>query len=86
VASGIAHVMGPPTIEIDGDAAVAFNYSCVFRAEGEEFYPWRVSVNEWHLSRLDGGWTVVRRVNRMVDGDLRARQIVDAAARRLERA
>lgn len=84
VAEGIAHVMGAPTIEVDGDSAIAFNYSCVFRPHEDAFFPWRVSVNEWHLTRTGKGWRVARRVNRMVDGDEVARRVVDEAALRSE--
>lgn len=84
VVEGIAHVMGAPSVEVRGDSAVAFNYSCVFRPQGADFFPWRVSVNEWHLTRTTEGWRVARRVNRMVDGGEVARRVVDDAALRSE--
>jgi len=87
VRSGIAHVMGAPVIELDGDTAVVFNYNCVFRSEdGDRWYAWRVSVNEWHFRRTADGWRVVSRVNRLVDGASDPRDIVRAAAARLRAA
>src|SRR3546814_8034479 len=66
VPEGVCHVMGLPLVQVDGDRATAFNYSCVFRPDGEErFFPWRVSANRWDLVRTGMGWTIERRVNRL---------------------
>jgi hypothetical protein len=78
VPSGVCHVMGLPHVRIDGDRAVALNYSCVFRPEGEErFYAWRVSANRWELRRVAGIWRIDRRSNRLMNGDPDARALLD---------
>lgn len=69
VPTGVCHVMGLPYIRISGDTAIALNYSCVFRAEGERFYPWRVSANRWDLVKQGGKWLVRIRKNRLMTGD-----------------
>lgn len=70
VPEGICHVMGLPHVTVTGDEAVALNYSCVFRHEGEErFYPWRVSANRWDMVRQTGKWLIKRRTNRLMTGD-----------------
>ena len=76
VPTGVCHVMGLPHVRIDGDRAVALNYSCVFRPEGEErFYAWRVSANRWELQRVAGIWRIARRSNRLMNGDPDARAL-----------
>jgi hypothetical protein len=67
MASGVAHFGGPPVIDIDGDRATALNYSLIMRNEGDRFYLWRVSGVRWDLERLDSGWRVRRRTNRLMD-------------------
>src|SRR3546814_11964637 len=62
--------MGLPLVQVDGERATAFNYSCVFRPDGEErFFPWRVSANRCDLVRTGMGWKIERRVNRLMTGD-----------------
>ena len=89
ILTGIAHVMGSPIIELDGDTATAFNYTAVFRPETpypqtDRFYPWRVAVNQWRLVRTTEGWRVAERINRLITGDAEARQLVQQAATRAE--
>lgn len=70
VPEGVCHVMGLPYVTVDGDTAVALNYSCVMRPDGEErFFAWRVSANRWDLVRRDGKWLIARRTNRLMTGD-----------------
>lgn len=70
VPKGICHIMGLPYIDVSGDTAVALNYSCVLRPDGEDrFFPWRVSANRWDFVRENGQWLVQRRTNRMMTGD-----------------
>jgi hypothetical protein len=76
VKDGICHVMGLPYIRVDGDQAIALNYSTVFRPEGENFYPWRVAANRWDLVRIAGKWRVKTRVNRLMNGDMPARDML----------
>lgn len=68
VRDGCAHVMGLPYIRVEGDRATALAYSCVFRAEGERFFVWRVAANEWNLICVDGKWQVETRTNCLLNG------------------
>ena len=76
VQSGICHVMGPAYITVDGDEAVAINYSVVFRTEGDKFFPWRVSANRWDVVRTNGRWRVKTRINRLMNGEPPARDML----------
>ena len=67
IAAGIGHFAGPLLIELDGDTAIAVNYSLIMRREGDRFYLWRVSAVRWDLARTDAGWRVQRRANRLLD-------------------
>lgn len=67
IAAGVAHFAGPLLIDLDGDSATAVNYSLIMRREGERFFLWRVSAVRWDLARLDAGWRVQRRTNRLLD-------------------
>jgi transposase len=69
VRSGVAHVMGLPFIEVDGDTATALCYSQVMVPENDRWFAWRVSANLWELERTPAGWKVGNRVNRLVRDD-----------------
>ncbi|MBU3993350.1 MAG: nuclear transport factor 2 family protein [Alphaproteobacteria bacterium] len=70
VREGVCHVMGLPFIRIDGDTALALNYSVVMRPDGaERFFPWRVSMNRWDLVRQGGKWLIRHRLNRLMTGE-----------------
>jgi SnoaL-like domain len=68
VSMGSAHTLGPARIWLDGDAAVAINYSVVFIHDDGRWVAERVAANRWELSRTAAGWRVRRRVNRLLDG------------------
>jgi hypothetical protein len=76
VAAGSAHIMSFPRITIDGDRAVALNYSCVFIAEGDRFVVDRTAANRWDFTRTPDGWKVRRRVNRLTKGTVAARALL----------
>ena len=66
---GCAHILSLPQITITGDTARAVNYSQVLLHEGTD--RWKVarcSANLWLLRREEGGWRVVQRSNRLLDG------------------
>lgn len=73
IAHGSAHVMGLPYVLVDGDRAIAFSYSRVYRHRDGVFTVWRVSANRWELTRGEKGWEVTRRVNRLLDGNEEAK-------------
>ena len=80
VANGSAHVMGLPCIRLQGDKATAISYSRVYRHEAGTFTVWRVSANHWECARIDGQWKVMRRTNRLLDGNEAARDILRTAS------
>lgn len=68
VSRGSAHTLGPARIWLDGDTAVALNYSVVFVHDAGRWVAERVASNRWDLTRTIDGWKVRRRVNRLLDG------------------
>ena len=60
----------------DGDEAVAVTHSVVLRHDGAHWIAVRVSANRWELRRTETGWRVHTRVNRLLDGDERARALL----------
>lgn len=76
VSRGSAHTLGPAMIRLDGDAAVAINYSVVFIHDNGHWVAERVAANRWDLARTADGWRVRRRVNRLLDGGLDALAIL----------
>jgi hypothetical protein len=76
VAAGSAHVMSLPKITLDGDRAVAINYSRVFIHEGERWVVDRTAANRWDMERTPAGWKVRRRVNRLTNGSAAARDLL----------
>ena len=80
IASGSAHVLGPPAITLQGDRAIAHNHSVVFRKAGDSSWEaHRASANEWHLQRTSEGWRIARRINRLLDGSPEARALLGGA-------
>ena len=67
MAAGVAHFGGPVLVQVDGDTAVALNYSLIMRREDKRHYLWRVSAVRWDVERIDGAWRVRRRTNRLLD-------------------
>jgi hypothetical protein len=72
VSMGSAHTLGPARIRLDGDTAVAINYSVVFIHHDGHWVAERVAANRWDLARTADGWRVRRRVNRLLDGGMDA--------------
>lgn len=77
VETGVAHVAGPPLIELDGDRATALGYTMVLRRDTEagRFFLWRVSAARWELERRDGSWLVRERTHRLLDGRLAGQEV-----------
>lgn len=67
IAHGVAHFAGPLLIDLDGDEAVALNYSLIMRRDEDRFFLWRVSAVRWEVARADSGWRVRKRTNRLLD-------------------
>lgn len=79
VSRGCAHVLGLPKVEIDGDRAIATNYSRVYLHQGDHWRVERAGVNRWELVRTEAGWKVAGRTNRLLDGSQDARSLLAAA-------
>jgi ketosteroid isomerase-like protein len=56
-----AHMIGPLSIEVDGDHAVAVGYACVVVRDGDVLGIWREGCNRWELERRDDAWQIRRR-------------------------
>lgn len=76
VANGCAHVVSLPQVTIDGDDAVARNHSRVYLHDGDHWRVERASANRWELKRSTTGWKVVRRINKLLDGNPEAQALL----------
>lgn len=76
VAAGCAHVLSTPRIAVDGDTAVAVNYSQVFVKDENGWRADRTGANRWELVRTAEGWKVSSRSNRLLDGTKAARDLL----------
>jgi ketosteroid isomerase-like protein len=70
-----AHMIGPLSIEIDGDRAVAVGYACVVVREGDALQIWREGCNRWELERRPGAWRIAHRQSYAI-GDPGAQEIL----------
>lgn len=61
-----AHQIGPATVRVDGDRAVAIGYSRVYLRDGDGIGIYRVSMNRWELERRDGSWLIAHRRTRIL--------------------
>ncbi|HEY1734436.1 MAG TPA: nuclear transport factor 2 family protein [Acidimicrobiales bacterium] len=76
IRGGCAHVMAMPMVSVEGDRATATGYSRVYVHGDDGFGVWRASANRWEFERGADGWHAVHRLNRALDGDDEARQIL----------
>ena len=78
IGGGAGHFLGPVTVTITGDTAVAVGYSLLVRHRAEDgtFYVYRCSANRWELIRTDSGWKVAARRNALLDGRASARDLL----------
>lgn len=72
---GCAHLLGPATITLAGDRAMALCHSVVLAKASEGWEPVRVAANRWELVRAVQGWRVTRRDNALLDGREAARAL-----------
>lgn len=92
IAGGLCHFAGLPRVELDGDRAVATSYLQIITPDREAaarelsghgtstgFRIHRVGANRWELKRGKGGWKVVRRMLRPLDGTDEARALLRRA-------
>jgi ketosteroid isomerase-like protein len=79
ITSGSAHFLGPASITIDGDSAVATGYSLLVRHTEAGFSVFRCSANRWVLTRTSDGWKALSRQNALLNGNPGARDLLRAA-------
>jgi hypothetical protein len=72
--NGVAHVLSPPRVVVEGDEARAWNHALHIRwdPEADRFWIFRTSANEWQFRRTPEGWRITSRETRTLDGDERA--------------
>jgi hypothetical protein len=73
--AGLAHIMTAPHIAIDGDSAVATNYTVLVVGKADDCKVRRPSANRWDLVRGADGWCIRRRTLRLLDGSAAAREL-----------
>jgi len=61
---GAAHVMGPVSIAVEDDTAVAVGYATTFTRTDGAVGVWRQSVNRWRLTRQPDSWHIAERESR----------------------
>ena len=77
---GCAHILTLPHIRIDGDRATAVCYGQLCRNDNGNFRVWRVTATYWKLVRTaHEGWRVEYRLNKVLDGDPEARELIARA-------
>lgn len=74
---GCGHVISAPRIVLAGDTATAVTHSVVMIHDDERWVAERVSANLWELAREPAGWRVQRRRNRLLDGAVAARELLN---------
>ncbi|TAK68481.1 MAG: nuclear transport factor 2 family protein [Actinomycetota bacterium] len=82
IAHGAAHVTSDCEVQIDGDTAVAYGYTFLFKAteDAAEFAVIRVMATRFDFVRSSQGWRIQRRSNRNLSGDEDARALFRTAA------
>lgn len=94
VAGGCCHFLGPAVVTVTGDSAIAVCESLVllrspdaaaerlpyagWRHAATEYVVWRATANHFELRRSDGGWQIVGRTSRMLDGNPQAHHLLIA--------
>lgn len=76
MADGCAHILGPVSIDLLGEEAVARGHSLVVSHKPTGFEIFRASANRWQLKKGPQGWRVVRRDNAALDGAVAARSLL----------
>jgi ketosteroid isomerase-like protein len=79
VSQGCAHVHNFPLVKVDGDHAIAANYSRVYLHSDDGYGIWRVSANNWEFRRTGEGWRITRRTAHVIDGGPEARELLSHA-------
>jgi ketosteroid isomerase-like protein len=76
IRGGAAHTLSLPHVLVQGDTAVRTSYVCVFARDGDAWRPWRVSASHFQWVRGSDGWKIKRRLNRSLNGQAEARELL----------
>jgi hypothetical protein len=77
--NGAAHIGTLPHVELEGDRAIATNYSIIMgRREGEPVML-RLNISRIYLSRGPDGWRIDRRIIDPLDGRASSRELAARA-------
>lgn len=77
IAAGCTHFLGPVVMSVDGDTAVAVCESLLVVQHRERFHVARAGANRFEFARNAGGWEIVHRTTRALDGDAGARDLLE---------
>jgi hypothetical protein len=71
IRNGVAHVLSPPRVVMEGDEATAWNHALHLRWDpvSDRFWIFRTSANKWLFRRTLEGWRIASRETRTLDGD-----------------
>ena len=78
IRNGAAHTLSLPHVVVQGDTAVSTSYVCVYSrdADNDAWRAWRVSASHFHWVRGPDGWKIKRRLNRSLNGQAEARELL----------
>lgn len=76
VPMGVAHFLNLPVVVVDGDGATVTCHSNTYHQEDGKYVVARVSSNRWELDKIDGRWQIRSRVNRILDGNQEAKELL----------
>lgn len=77
MARGCCHFFGPPVVTVDGDEARAVCQSIILvRRTAGGYHAMRAGVHLIRLHRTSGGWEIVSRVARQLDGSGEAFELI----------
>ncbi|MFJ6095665.1 nuclear transport factor 2 family protein [Williamsia muralis] len=76
IESGSAHFIGPASIAIDGDRAVAVCESILVLRENDAYRILLSGSHRIQLERLNEDWKITHRITRELNGDSEARELL----------
>jgi SnoaL-like domain len=81
VPMGVAHFLNLPIVVVDGERATVTGHSNTYHQEEGKYVVARVSSNRWELEKIDGRWQIHTRVNRILDGNQEAKDLLARGVR-----
>jgi hypothetical protein len=68
-------------VVVDGERATVTGHSNTYHQEEGKYVVARVSSNRWELEKIDGRWQIHTRVNRILDGNQEAKDLLARGVR-----